>query len=87
MEAGQAVATPGGLRWAEGRGYGSSHSTSRYIYSFFVLRMFANPSIWMILNLLLANPKQDLKVMQELSFIADAEAMTACSCCSVWVGF
>ena len=44
MEARQAVATPGGLRWAEGRGYGSSHSTSRYIYSFFVLRMFANPS-------------------------------------------
>ena len=28
---------------------------------------------------------RDLKVLQELSFITDAEAMTAC--CSVWVGF
>ena len=62
-------------------------SVDIFIYSFFVLRMFANPSIGMILNLSLANPKQDLKVMQELSFITDAQAMTVCSCCSVWVGF
>ena len=53
-------------------------------FSYFVCLLI---QVGMILNLLLANPKKDLKVVQELSFITDAEAMTACCCCSVWVGF
>ena len=57
-------------RAAVGRGSGVhmarvTASVDIFIYSFFVLRMFANPSIWMILNLSFANPKQELKVMQE----------------------
>ena len=67
-------------------GYGSSHSISRYsFYSFFVLRMFANPSMYDSKSVIGKSKARDLKVLQELSFITDAEAMTAC--CSVWVGF
>ena len=79
MEARQAVATPGGLRWAEGRDMArvTAPVDISIRFSYFVCLLI---QVGMILNLLLANPKKDLKVVQELSFITDAEAMTACSC-------
>ena len=49
------------------------------------IRMFANPSMDDFKSVIGKSKARDLKVLQELSFITDAEAMTAC--CSVWVGF